>query len=409
MSTPVDAQATSWVSVCTLAVAAFIFITTEFVPVGLLSVIGNSFDMTTAQVGPMLTVYAWTVSIMSLPMMLLTRNIERRLLLKITIGLLIASHIVLSLAPNFTMVVLSRIGIALAHAIFWSITAALVVRLAPGGNRARALSLLAMGASLAMVLGIPIGRVLGEGLGWRTTFAVIAVVASLIWILLAKTLPLLPSQNSGNLRSLPILFKRPALVALYCTTALAITANFTAYTYIESFVQSVAGFDPSVTTWLLLLFGMAGLIGSVLFSTLHTRLGNALLPVATASLSACLILMLWASWNLYTLVALVIVWGMTMICLGIQMQSLVFQLAPDATDVANALHSGIYNIGIGAGALVGSLVVRHLGTSWVGFTGAILALAALALCWTTTALFSKAAHPAGNASPDTQSHTGHLP
>lgn len=368
---------TSWLSVWALAAAAFIFITTEFAPVGLLSAIGDSFGMTTAQVGPMLTVYAWTVSVMSLPMMLLTRNIERRLLLKIAIGVLIISHVTLSMAPNFALMMVSRIGIALAHSLFWAITASLAVRLAPGNDHARALSLLSMGASLAMVLGIPIGRMLGESLSWRASFAAIALAAALIWILLAKALPVLPSQNSGSLRSLPILFKRPALVSLYCTTALVVTANFTAYTYIESFIQSVAGLGHQVTTVLLLLFGVSGLLGSLFFKRLQHRFGNNVLPLAVTSLCACLALMLWASWNLYTLLALFILWGATMLCFGIQMQSRVIELAPDATDVATALHSGIYNIGIGAGALLGSVVVRDLGTAWVGVIGSLLALLAL--------------------------------
>ncbi|MCI8209752.1 MFS transporter [Pseudomonas sp. S25] len=384
MSTPADAQQASWISVGALAVAAFIFITTEFAPVGLLYAIGSSFDMTAAQVGPMLTVYAWTVSLMSLPMMLLTRNVERRLLLKVAIGTLIVSHIVLSLAPNFTMVVISRIGIALAHAVFWSVTASLAVRLAPGGNRARALSLLAMGASLAMVLGIPIGRVLGESMGWRATFVTIAAVAALIWILLTKKLPLLPSQNSGSLKSLPILFKRPALVSLYCVTALVVTANFTAYTYIETFVQSVAGFSEQTTTWMLLLFGLAGLMGSIFFNTLYTRFANHLTVMAIGSLCICLTLMLWASWSIYTLVVVFALWGLAMLCFGILMQSQVIQLAPDATDVASAMHSAIYNVGIGAGALLGSIVVHHLGSAWVGFVGGFLALCALVISRVTS-------------------------
>lgn len=368
---------TSWLGVWVLAAAAFIFITTEFAPVGLLSAIGDSFGMTTAQVGPMLTYYAWTVSVMSLPMMLLTRNIERRLLLKLAIGVLIVSHVTLALAPNFALMMVSRIGIALAHALFWSITASLAVRLAPGNDHARALSILSLGASLAMVLGIPIGRVLGESMSWRASFAAIGMAAAVIWVLLAKALPVLPSQNSGNLRSLPVLFKRPALVSLYCTTALVVTANFTAYTYIESFIQSVAGLGHQVTTVLLLLFGGSGLLGSLFFKRLHQRFGNNLLPLAVASLGACLALMLWASWNLYTLLALFIVWGATMLCFGIQMQSQVIQLAPDATDVATALHSGIYNVGIGAGALLGSIVVQDFGTAWVGFVGSLLAFLAL--------------------------------
>lgn len=378
MSTP---SQSNWLNIWTLAAAAFIFITTEFAPVGLLSAIGDSFGMSAPAVGPMLTVYAWTVSVMSLPMMLLTRNIERRRLLKIAIGTLILSHIALSLAPNFALVMLSRIGIALAHSVFWSITASLAVRLAPDGNHARALSMLAMGTSLAMVLGIPAGRVLGEAVGWRASFAAIAVAAALIWVLLNRYLPLLPSQNSGNLRSLPTLLKRPALVWLFCTTAFVVTANFTAYTYIESFVQSVAGFSPQVTTALLLVFGLAGLIGSMCFGNLSARFGNGMLPLAVASLCGCLTLLFWAATNLLALIVLFVLWGATMLCFGIQMQFQVIRLASDATDVASALHSGIYNIGIGTGALLGSLVVNHFGTSWIGFAGAGVAMIALMVNW----------------------------
>ncbi|WP_341520233.1 sugar transporter [Pseudomonas sp. G.S.17] len=390
MTTTADTQPTSWISVCTLAVAAFIFITTEFAPVGLLSAIASSFDMTPAQVGPMLTVYAWTVSLMSLPMMLLTRNVERRLLLKVAIGTLIASHLILSLAPSFTIVVISRICIALAHSVFWSITASLAVRLAPAANHGRALSILAMGSSLAMVLGIPIGRLLGEGMGWRATFVAIALVACLIWFLLAKKLPLLPSQNSGSLTSLPVLFKRPALVSLYVITALVVTANFTAYTYIESFVQSVGGFSQSTTTWLLLLFGLAGLLGSIFFSVLHTRFPATLTHIAIGCLCLCLGLMFWASLSVYALVAVFAVWGLAMLCFGVQMQSQVIRMAPDATDVATALHSAIYNIGIGGGALLGSIVVHHFGAAWVGFIGCLVAIIALAICWVTSRRYSSA-------------------
>lgn len=367
----------AWLRVVTLAIAAFIFNTTEFVPVGLLSDIAESFHMQTAQVGIMLTIYAWVVAVMSLPFMLLTSQMERRKLLICLFVLFIASHMLSFLAWNFTVLVISRIGIAFAHAIFWSITASLAIRLAPAGKRAQALSLIATGTALAMVLGLPIGRVVGQYFGWRTTFFAIGMGALITLLCLIKLLPKLPSEHSGSLKSLPLLFRRPALMSLYVLTVVVVTAHYTAYSYIEPFVQNVAGLSANFATVLLLILGGAGIIGSLVFGKLGNRHASSLVSIAIALLVVCLLLLLPAADSEAHLAILSIFWGIAIMVIGLGMQVKVLALAPDATDVAMALFSGIFNIGIGAGALVGNQVSLHWSMSAIGYIGAIPACAAL--------------------------------
>ncbi|EJS3291792.1 sugar transporter [Salmonella enterica] len=367
----------AWLRVVTLAIAAFIFNTKEFVPVGLLSDIAESFHMQTAQVGIMLTIYAWVVAVMSLPFMLLTSQMERRKLLIYLFVLFIASHVLSFLAWNFTVLVISRIGIAFAHAIFWSITASLAIRLAPAGKRAQALSLIATGTALAMVLGLPIGRVVGQYFGWRTTFFAIGMGALITLLCLIKLLPKLPSEHSGSLKSLPLLFRRPALISLYVLTVVVVTAHYTAYSYIEPFVQNVAGLSANFATVLLLILGGAGIIGSLVFGKLGNRHASSLVSIAIALLVVCLLLLLPAADSEAHLAILSIFWGIAIMVIGLGMQVKVLALAPDATDVAMALFSGIFNIGIGAGALVGNQVSLHWSMSAIGYIGAIPACAAL--------------------------------
>ena len=379
MINPAYATTIRQARVVVLALSAFIFNTTEFVPIALLTDIGVSFAMPVEQVGMMVTIYAWLVAILSLPAMLVTAQVPRKRLLLWVFALFILGHVISVMAPSFLLLLVGRAAIALAHAIFWSITASLVVRLAPRGRQTKALGLLAMGGALATVLGLPLGRLIGQWLGWRMTFAAIGFFALLTALLLAWMLPKLPSKNVGSLASLPQLGRNAPLLLMYALTVVTVTAHFSAYSYVEPYLLQINQFSANFATLVLLVFGLSGFVASFLFGHFYERyprvfLGAALVGLLTALFGVTLVTGSHALWLL-----LAVAWGGCMTSISLELQFQVLKLAPKATDVAMAIFSGIYNVGIGGGALVGSWVIGAWGLGVVGNVGAIITLVAILL------------------------------
>lgn len=361
-----------FLSIFTLGLAAFIFNTTEFVPVGLLTHIAQDFDMSAADAGWMMTVYAWVVAGMSLPMMLMTKNIERKRLLLISFAVFVGCHILTVVAPSFEILLLSRIGIALSHAIFWSITVSIAIRLAPPDKKALALSCLASGTSLAMVLGVPLGRIIDNYLGWRATFAVIGIAALFIGIAIFVLFPQLPSLFKGSIKTLPLLMKQNEIKICYLFIFLIFAGHYTAYSYIEPYFKDLLGFESGHITWLLLVFGSAGILGSIVFSKLGDKYATQLLlsQVALVALSICLLpLLAQSSMSLYVIL---IVWSAALMIVGPCMQVKLLALDQNAADMLMSLFSGIINLGIGAGALIGSLTIKSAGLESVTCVGSMI-------------------------------------
>ncbi len=374
-----DSRQAQYARMILISISAFIINTTEFVPVALLSDIAQDFAITTAQTGWMMTLYAWIVALMSLPLMLLTGKLERKRLLLAVFVVFIASHILAVFAWNFQVLLLSRVGAACAHAIFWSITAAIILRVAPEGKRALALSVLAMGTSLAMVLGVPIGRLVGQWFGWRTTFGGIGVLALIVFVLQAKLLPTLPSLFDGDFKKVSELLKNRYLVGLYLFIFLVFTAHYTAYSYIEPFMHEVGQISDNLITVVLLVFGAAGLIGSLLFSRWGDQSANSMLMLATTLLMLCMAALLWVVGSIGWLSLTTLIWGIVLMLLILCVQAKVIMIDENAQDVVMAMFSGIINLGIGAGALIGGYAVMHITLPNVGFVGAAIAGVALLL------------------------------
>lgn len=352
-----------------LAFAAFVFNTSEFLPVGLLPDMAESLGESVSFMGLVITGYAWVVSIMSLPLALLTARMERKRLLLCLLGLFAACHIAVIWVDGFASLFATRIGVALAHSVFWSIMNPLAARMAPAGRRAAGLAAVMGGTIVATVLGVPLGTKLGHLFGWAESFLITGVAACAVLALLWRVLPECPSTRAGSLSSLPGLLRRPALLQLYGITMITMLGQFTAYSYISPILEKAAGLGASDVVSVLLIFGLAGIVGTVISSRTLDRHPSGSLTVPLVTLAVCLFLLVPLCSSRLTLIPLILLWGAAQTAICMALSAAVLTVASDAADVATALYSGIFNIGIGGGAFVGSLISQHWGFPPVPFAG----------------------------------------
>ena len=379
-----------WLPVISLTLSTFIFNTSEFIPIGLLTSIADDFAITESKAGLLITIYAWVVALASLPLMMAFAKTENKKLMLSLVALFTASHILSGFSNSYVMLMISRIGVACSHAVFWSIVTPLAVHVAPEGHRSTAVSMIITGSSIAMIVGLPLGRAVGLMVGWRVTFLLIAILSAIVLCLLAAFLPKVPSDNNISLKTLPTLVSTPALLCIFVMTALTITGHFTAYSYIEPFLGQAAGFTNGEITMVLSAFGVIGIIVSVLFSKYYDRHQFAFLRVAVLGICICTLLLGISSGNSFIMVFTCLLWGLSINCFNISLQSCIIDYSPFGTAIAMSIYSGIYNVGIGAGALVGGIVCSHIGIPFVGYAGGAVSLvSALFFLLTVTPVLKK--------------------
>ena len=368
----------TWSALVGLTLSAFIFNTSEFIPIALLTDIGRDFGLTEAKAGMLISVYAWVVMALSLPLMLMTSKLEMRRLLLGVIAVFTSFQVMSYLSTSFGMLLASRIGVACAHSIFWSIISIIAVRIVPASHKAIALSMIVTGSSIAMILGLPLGRVIGLSVGWRMTFLSIGAVALFILLYLSALLQRVPSGGGMTAHDLPAMLKNRILVGIFITTAAFATGYYTAYSYIEPFLQQVGKMTENQITLTLMLFGGAGIIGSLLFSKYFPKYRYRFINLSLAGLIGGVILLRPLAFSIPATIAVCALIGMSATAFNVAMQSEIITDTPQSqSSVAMSIFSGIFNFGIGTGALVGGMVCSHLSISFIGVMGGAIVLLAL--------------------------------
>jgi len=353
-----------WTGLIALAAATFLSVTSEMIPTGLLPDMSASLGVSEAQIGLLVTVFAFTVVVTSAPLTALTRRWPRHGLL---IGILVVlgiSNALTAIAPDYAFVVGSRVLGGVAHGMFWSIVGAYAGHLVPKEQIGRAVSITLGGGTLAFVLGVPLGTFAGHVFGWRLSFGLLAALMMVGALVIWKFLPAVEREADGKRRrerdrTVPRPRDRtiPLVIMVCVIAAVTMVGHYAFYTFVVPFLTGPMGVPSGDVGALLFLYGIAGAGGLILAGSVfgpRPQLGLILALVVTGIAVAALAVL--AGQIVLALIAFIL-WGLAFGALPPLLQTrMLHTSSPAFRDTASALYTTSFNVGIGGGALVGAVI-----------------------------------------------------
>ncbi|GGS74930.1 MFS transporter [Nonomuraea spiralis] len=373
LETPAVAQA-RWLAVLAVAVGTFTIVTSEMLPVGLLTSIASTLGVSDGMAGLMMSLPGLVAAVSAPVLAISTRRLDRRVPLLGLMALLAVANLAAASAPNFAVMLGARVLTGVSIGGFWAFAAGLGLRLVPERSVGRATSVILGGVSVASVLGVPAGTLVASAAGWRTSFVVMGVLAVVLLGLLAVVLPPMPGERAAGGSRTPL---AGALRVVLAATVLIITGHFAAYTYVRPFLEQVADAGPALVSTALLVYGAAGVVGNFVAGARAARNPKPVLIVL-----ALLIAVSTAALALVGLpLVMLVVWGLGYGGVGVALQ--LWIMRSGGGELGTALFVGAFNVSIALGSFVGGRVVDGVSISSVMWLGAALALltAAFAGIW----------------------------
>jgi len=371
--------APAWAAVVSLSLGVFGLVTAEFLPASLLTPMATDLGITEGMAGQAVTATAIVALFSSLLAPSVTRRLDRRHVLLGFSVLLILSNLLVALAPDMTLLLVGRLVLGVALGGFWSMSAATVMRLVPEDLVPRALSMLFSGVAAATVLAAPVGSYLGDIAGWRSVFCVAAGVAVLALVVQAITLPRMAPRGLNRLRTLVEVLGRPGIGLGMVAVMLVFTGHFAFFTYIRPFLETVTGVGISAVSGILLGFGIASFLGTLLAGPMIER-SLRLTLLAMPLLMGVLGLALVSLGNLPALDAvLVALWGLAFGGVPVAWSTWLTRMAPDEAESGGSLIVAAIQLAISIGAGAGGAVFDLSGAVGVFTIAGLVLLLSVAI------------------------------
>ncbi|MFB4284938.1 MFS transporter [Nonomuraea sp. MTCD27] len=370
----------TFATLAALCVSVFVVGTSEYLISGLLPLVGADLRISVGMAGQAVTVYALGVVVGGPLVAALTAKMPRKGLALGLMLLFAAGSAISALAPSYELLLAGRLVSSFSHAAFLALALVMATSVVPPDKTGTAISTVASGFTVATLLGVPLGALLGESAGWRTPFAVLTALALAGVVLLAAVLPKQPAPAARLRDEVRVVTRRPVLLAI-ATTAVGFSGVATVFTYIAPLMTRVSGFSSTAVSGLLLAYGAGSFVGNLLAGRLTDKSMSATVRGVFGGLAGVLVLIPFAAVWQPSAVAAVLALGLLSTATIAPLQGLILRHAGDAPTLAVSANVGAFNLGAAAGSAMGGVIVSAGALRWTGLVGAVLSLAGLALTY----------------------------
>lgn len=373
-SQKIEQQPAYWSGVFAMTLCVFALIASEFMPVSLLTPIANELNVTEGLAGQGIAISGAFAVITSLTISRLVGEMNRKTLLLLLTAIMAVSGAIVALAQNYTIYMLGRAMIGLVIGGFWSMSAAMAMRLVPSEQVPRALAIFNSGNALAMVIAAPLGSYLGSVIGWRGAFLCLVPVAVLAFIWQWISLPSLPANSCQAKKQLSIfgLLRNPVVMMGMFAISLFFMGQFSLYTYVRPFLETITQVDISTLSFILLGIGVMGFIGTTVINTFLNRCFYATLiviPIMMAVIALSLVFL--GTWTMVVAILLCI-WGFLATAAPVGWWGWLARTLPDDAEAGGGLMVAVVQLAIALGSTLGGVLFDHSGYQMTFFVSTIL-------------------------------------
>lgn len=370
-------SADRWSSIAVLALSTFLVVTSEMLPVGVLTPMSEGLGISPGTTGFSLAITGFVAAAVAPFVSRLAGDLDRRRVLVAAALVLAAGNLITAVAPGFAVLALGRVVVGVAMATVWALATALAIRSVRARRAGVAVSTVVSGVAVASVLGVPLGTFLGDIAGWRSAFGAVALAALVLAAGLAAILPALPAQRAtGPAARSGALLAVPAVRRGLLAVTLVVTAHFAAYTYVRPALEELSGVRGGGISVLLLVYGLCGIAANFAAGAAATRWVRSTLLVLAAGIATAVAALPAVGTAPGTAAAVLVLWGLAYGGVSVCSQLWAVQAAPDRREAVSGLYVGAFTGSIALGSLLGGVILDRAGVSTLFWLSAAVAAAA---------------------------------